>query len=318
MSVIVPTYNGAGYLAEALESIATQSIRDVEVIAVDDGSTDETIEILRSFADRLALKLIQRHHTGNWVSSVNCGIALADGKYVSILHQDDRWLDDRLSVLKTLLDHTSPATLVLHPVWYIDAWGKRVGLWHCPLPSGTVFAPPALVVERLLVQNFVAIPAPLFAREAIVRVGPLDEDLWYTADWDLWLRLAASGNTVYCSTPLAEFRIHPLSQTTLRSTRLDEFRRQLEIVLKRHLELRGLSYPIRSDVCRAAWFSLEVNVHLAARAHGHRPDWMRLASRALTLGPRGWRRYWRDSRILERTAARLRSGMMTHPEQQSQ
>jgi GT2 family glycosyltransferase len=296
VSVIVPTYNGAGYLAEALESIAAQSIRDVEVIAVDDGSTDETIEILRSFADRFALKLIQQHHTGNWVPSVNCGMAVADGKYPSILHQDDRWLDDRLAVLQALVDHAAPPALVLHPVWYIDAEGKRVGLWQCPLPSGTMFA----------------------ERQAIDRVGALDEDLWYTADWDLWLRLAASGTTFYCPTPLAEFRIHPQSQTTLRSTRLDEFRRQLEIVLKRHLELRGLSCPIRSDVCRAAWFSLEVNVHLAARAHGHRPDWTRLASRALTLGPRGWRRYWRDSRILERTAARFRSGMMTRAARQSQ
>ena len=87
----------------------------------------------------------------------------------------------------------------------------------------------------MLVQNFISMPAPLFSREAALRVGGLDEDLWYTADWDFWLKLAAVGKTIYVPRALSAFRIHPHSQTVERSTQTDDFRRQLAIVLEKHI-----------------------------------------------------------------------------------
>src|SRR5262249_16190212 len=152
--------------------------------AIDDGSTDGTLEILRAFRDRLSLTVVERPHVGNWVANANQGLARARGRYVSILHQDDRWLPERLAVLRPLLEAAPGVTLALHPSWYIDEAGRRVGRWRCPLPPGVGRLAPEAVVERLLVQNFVAMPAPTFPREAVARVGPLDETLWYTADWD--------------------------------------------------------------------------------------------------------------------------------------
>jgi hypothetical protein len=85
---------------------------------------------------------------------------------------------------------------------------RRLGLWRCPLPAGESPVPEHTLIERLLVQNFVGIPAPTIRRDAFLSVGGLDNALWYTADWDLYLKLAAIGSVYYHSSPLACFRVH--------------------------------------------------------------------------------------------------------------
>jgi len=303
LSVIMPTYNGEAYLRAALESIAVQGEAHIEVIVIDDGSTDRTIQIVESFIPRLPLNVVRRDHVGNWVASTNYGLSIARGDYISFLHQDDLWMQDRLLVLKSKLAECQSATMILHSSWFIDASGRRVGLWQCPLPKAGQELDPEMVVERLLVQNFIGIAAPLFSREAALRAGALDEDLWYTADWDLWLKLAAAGRTMYVPRPLSAFRLHHESQTIRRSTHSAAFRRQLEAVLDKHLRVRA-SPP--TAVRAAACLSINVNVTLAAWAHGHRPTIWPLLLQFLLLGPSGWYRYTRDSRITERLIARVR------------
>jgi hypothetical protein len=129
--------------------------------------------------------------------------------------------------------------------------------------------------------------------------------LWYTADWDFWLRLAATGPTAYHPRPLTAFRIHGESQTAQGIARAGEMRKQIETVLKRHLPSWEAAHPGRGDVGLAARMSLEVNHAFAACAYGERPHWLALASDFLGLGPAGWYRFFRDSRIVERVGARL-------------
>jgi hypothetical protein len=157
----------------------------------------------------------------------------------------------------------------------------------------------------MLVQNFLAVPAPLFKRQLALDVGGLDEQLWYTADWDFWLNLAAASPEIgYCGEPLSAFRIHAQSQTIQRSGAADEFRRQLEVVFDRHLARSP--FLAGKSLRRVAEFSVDLNVALAGWMNGVRPPWCSLAIQWLRLGPFGWRRYLRDSRIFERTTARLR------------
>lgn len=307
LSVVMPTYNGAAYISAALQSIRDQQGLDIEVIAIDDGSTDDTVAILESFSDTLPLQIIEGRHVGNWVSNTNYGLSLARGEYACFLHQDDLWLADRLSVLRALAAKEPEATMLLHPSWYLDARGRRVGLWRCPLPHKEEGLQPAFVLERLLVQNFISMPAPLFRRDTALQVGGLNEELWYTADWDFWLKLAYAGTKIYYyPKPLSAFRVHALSQTVRRSTKSDEFRGQLEVVLEKHLSAQEFLQPDGTAVGAAARFSVEVNMLLAAAAHGQEVGWARLAQRFLQLGPSGWRRYMRDSRIAERVLARVR------------
>lgn len=311
LSVVMPTYNGASHVAAALDSVAAAGAADVEVIVVDDGSTDETLAIVESFADRFALRVATPERTGNWVASTNRAIALARGHYLCCLHQDDCWLPRRLELLRAAVGRHGDVALAFHPARYIDAAGRELGTWRCPFSGHEGLLDPALLVSRLLVQNFLSVPAPLFSRAAVAAVGGLDEDLWYTADWDLWLKLAAAGPSLYVPEVLACFRIHPESQTANRSADTVEFRRQLEGVLRRHLPPFLASQAAGGGrLARVAQFSIDVNTALAAAAHGQRPAWGSLMWRGLGLGPRGWRQYWRDSRIGERVRSRLRLGTL--------
>src|SRR5262249_37337461 len=154
-----------------------------EIIASDDGSADATTAILESFAGRLPLTLLPPRPVRQWAANTNRALAHARADHVCLLHQDDMWLPGRLAVLKRLLARWPGASLLLPPSWFIGADGRRLGLWRCPLPAGRPL-PPELVVERLLVQNFIAAPAPLFRRDAALAAGGLDPLLWYAADWE--------------------------------------------------------------------------------------------------------------------------------------
>src|SRR2546421_7290538 len=302
LSVVMPTYNGDAFLTAALESIrAQQDGGDFEVIAVDDGSEDSTLATLEAYSSRLPLRIVSRPRTGNWVASSNHGLAVARGEYACLLHQDDLWMEGRLRALREALDGAPHPALVVHPSWFVDARGARLGRWRCPLPPGKV--DPALVLERLIVQNFLAVPAPLFRRELALQAGGMDESLWYAADWDLWLKLSSKGTIVHHPEPLAAFRIHTASQTARRAARADALRLQFETVLRRHLPAAAGGDRRLASV---AEFSVELNLALAGRLHRRAAPWARLSTSFLALGPSGWKRYLRDSRIAERVGARLR------------
>jgi hypothetical protein len=305
LSVIMPVYNGASFLTAALDGLVAQGDGDIEVIAIDDGSTDGSVSLLRSFSDRLDLRIFEQPRGGNWVASTNRGLDLAGGAHISLLHQDDHWLPGRLSVLRPLLTGTSRPTLLAHSCWFVDPRGRRIGRWRCPLPAGR-HLPSRFVLERLLVQNFFPLPGVTFSRRAALEAGGMDDRLWFTADWDLWLKLAASGSTWYLDEPLAAYRIHP-GQLTMTGTRKPgEIRRQLEAAVGPHLERWRPIVPEAESIERVARFSIRVNETLAARSHGQPAHVVALLASALKLGPRGIRRYLRDSRIHERVGARLR------------
>lgn len=301
LSIVMPVHNGQEYLAVAMESVAAQATSDIEVLVVDDGSTDRTPEILSGFASRLPLRVIRRERGGNWAAATNQGFAEARGEFLGTLHHDDCWLPGRLETIRRLLGLCPDAALLLHPSWYIDSTGRRLCRWRCPLPPAPKRLESALVLDRLLVQNFISMPAPVFRRETALAVGGLDESLRYTADWDFWMKLAATGPAMYHPEPLSCFRIHAEAQTV--QWPIDVFRQQLEVTLARHVA----KVPnVSRQTLRAAEFSVEFNTALAAWYHGQSVPFCRLAWLALRLGPLGWRRYLRDSRILERVGSRLR------------
>ncbi len=302
LSVILPTYNGARFLGAALESVRGELTDGMEIVAVDDASTDATREILRSYESALPLRRLLSARTGNWVAGSNLGLREARGRYACFLHQDDLWLPGRIAAVRRELE-TAPA-LVVHPAIYVGPTGERLGRWRCPLPPHSPVEP-RMFIARLLVQNFIAMPAPTFEREEALRAGGMDESLWYTADWDLWLRLGRVGPVRYIPSPLAAFRLHPGSQTAARPSDREDRLRQLRAVLDRHFSTWEGAGAEREQVRAAADLSVEVNVALAAAGRGERVGWGSLLRRFARLGPAGWRRYLRDSRLAERVTARL-------------
>lgn len=307
LSVITPVYNGENHLSSALDSIVIQGDDDIECIAVDGMSTDSTLNILKSYQGKLPLTILQRESSSNWVTKTNYGLDVARGEYVCFLHHDDLWYKQRLEIIRKLTRQYPKVILHLHSTNYLDSMGNIVGLWSCPLPVFPRIIKPALMTERLLVQNFISILGPVFKRDAALKIGGLDEALWYTADWDFWLKIAGCGETVYFPKPLSGFRIHPSSQTIKRSSHAKDFRNQLEVVANRYYSQWEAPEQLKRKVLKVAFFSIEVNITLASAIHGERTNIISIINSFLLLGPAGWYRYIRDSRIVERVTARLKA-----------
>jgi glycosyltransferase involved in cell wall biosynthesis len=301
ISAVIPTHNGSLFLEETLNGLLLQTSPVHEVIIVDDGSTDNTSQIIEHFTTKLPIKAFYRTHCGNWVSNTNFGLAQAVGDYVSILHQDDVWLPDRVAVLTEIL-HTHPASnMLLHPSVFIDMNGKRLGIWRCPFGRKQGAIESAEILERLIVQNFISMPAPLISRQALEKIGALDETLWFTADWKLWLSLARLGKWTYHPVPLTCFRVHENSQTIRGGQSIQSYAEQI----------RRVQEPLLDDfspqkIQALARFNTETNVALLHILFSQPYPWFGLLSKFITLGPTAWMQFFSFSRFHERLIARLR------------
>ncbi len=310
-SVILPTYNGEKYLRSALESVVIQKSDDLEVIAVDDGSSDKTLEILEEFRDALPLKIHRRAHIGNWVTQTNFGIVQSRGRYLSFLHQDDLWLPNRLAHLREQVRTYPDLALYLQPARFVDGKGKTVGMWRTPFGTSSRILNSQQICESLLVQNFIAMPAPLVRREALNRVGCFDDTLWFTADWSCWLALGLLGPWAYSPDPVTCFRLHAESQTVKGSQQrgIKDYREQQTRTQRKYIELAKRTGILGHDTQRLAEIASETNVALLSIVRKERYPFHSLIAKWFRLGPRGWRMLFRTSRLHERVIARLRIGL---------
>ena len=305
LSVIVPCFNGERWLAAALQSVVDQKDSGIEVIVIDGSATDASLKIVDSFAGKLLIRAEHRPDLLSWTAKTNFGVEQARGDKICMLHVDDLWLPTRCAEIRKWLSTQSDGLMHLHPCYIIDEAARRLGLWRCPLPAGDSPVPEHILIERLLVQNFIGIPAPIIRRDAYLSVGGLDNALWYTADWDLYMKLAAIGNVYYHSAPLACFRVHRNSLTVSGSRNSLDFRNQLQVIVDRHAN--KVSPGSKADILPMAAASIDVNAALAAVMAGQLSQLSKAFVAILMLGPRGIRRYFYYSRIVDRIFPRLRS-----------
>jgi len=306
LTVVMPVRDGQLYLDETLESVARQGESGFEIVALDNGSTDRTPEILKSWASRLPLRIEQPLRPGNWVVATNRALSFAAGDYACFLHHDDLWKNGRLKAIRRVLEASPSTDFLLHATEYIDHRGRPLGCYHPPFRESGADLSAEEAVRAFLIQNVLSIPSALFRRSLALENGGLDEELWYSADWDLWLRLAARGRTRVLRRVLASYRLHPHTQTSLRSGDLVEFRRQHDLVFEKHFPRWRRTLADAREIEARARFSVEMNTALAALATRQRPDVGALIRGLVSMGPAGTFRYLHDSRLAERMAARLR------------
>jgi glycosyltransferase involved in cell wall biosynthesis len=304
--VIIPSYRGEQWIGTALLSLTAERAQGIEVIVVDGGETSATRDIAQTFSDRLRIRVYERRDLHSWHSKTNFGVAVAESDHICWLGVDDVWLPGRAAAALAWIEDDPQTPLHFAASEIIGSDGRRLGVWRCPLPQDCELASD-FVTERLLVQNFVAAPAPVFRKDAWLCCGGLDENLWYTADWDMWLKLAACAPTRYHPKVTVGFRVHAGSLTATGSRDRAEFVRQMEQVLARHL--RELKSP-SSGAERAARASISVNSALALAAVGNYRALPCAAAQVALLGPGGMTRYFRDSRIVERLLPRVRAKMI--------
>lgn len=304
LSVLMPVFNGAATLGKSLDSMARQA-QGVEVVIVDQGSSDESRDIAASFSDRIDLRLISAPENANWVQNTNLALQSARGAHCTILHQDDIWLPGRGDALGRMFAAHPEAALWVHAAHFLGEADRVVGRFAPPFGDKARLISGKEAHERLIVQNTMALPAVAFRRDTALRLGGLDESLWYTADWDFWLKLILAGPLSWSPKALAGFRLHPGSQTMRRSHDAEEFRAQLEVPFQRHCAGAG------ADVLKRARMSNAMNVWLAGRYHGNPAPMRPLIQHLAGLGPMGAWRFFRDSRLIQRLVPRLRMGLRT-------
>jgi len=208
VSVVLPTRDRAGLLPEAVASVLAQSRADLELIVVDDGSTDDTARVVAAFADPRVRYL--RQDPRGIGAAMNAGIAAARGELVARIDSDDRWLPALLAKQAAVLETRSEVDLVYAKARAMDAEGR-------PL-ARTLGAPErwrGRTLESLLYGDFGCAIATLVRRRCYEGVGGYDPDLRTNEDWDLWIRLARAGCRFhFLDEVLAEFRCHPGRSTT--------------------------------------------------------------------------------------------------------
>lgn len=304
-TVIVPTYRGQRFLGDALASIERNLVGDIEVLLVDDGSTDATIDIARSFEPKLPLRILRPNRRGSWVAMTNIGIAEATGARSCILHQDDRWLPGRSQVLAGI--STIECPMIWMQTAMIDQRGNDIGKWRFPhaVRSSLPDLKDIPLAASLYIQNWLAVPSVVIDTQLARDSGGLDEDLWYTADWDLWLKLLHIGPPTLVKDMGSAFRIHKDAQTVTGSHDIDAFRQQMVAVQGRHL-WATLTHRDPEIIQRAGALSTETNAVLAAGFHRHRYEYRRWGRSIAAAGRDGLRAYLENSSLIDRLTSRLR------------
>ena len=307
LTVIIPVHDGAQYLRETLSAAAAEKPDGVEFLLYDSSQDNGGCRrIAEEFADRLELRYVETPECKPWTAKTNRGAAEARAPHLVMLHQDDLWLPGHLAALCSAIARAPSAAMSIAPSRFVDDHGRDVGRWRLPFRTG--LHPGQDIAETLVVQNTIAIPSPVIRRDAWLAVGGMDESLWYTADWDLYLKLAHHGDVEVRPAVTTAFRIHGNSLTMTGSRRFDAFYEQQEIVLERHLpQLRAHARIRQEPLARAA---IAVNCAMAAMAARQTGRGLRALGLLVHLGPVGVGRFLAATRLIDRIMPRLRLSFM--------
>lgn len=183
ISVVIPVYNGERTILETIASVQQQTFSNFELIIINDGSTDRTLELVNSVEDP-RIKIFSYSNGGLSVAR-NRGISHATGEFITFTDADDLWTPDKLELQLAALQEHPDAGVAYSWTYYMDEKGESFHTSSTVLFEGNVHA-------NLLLGNFLESGSnPLIRREAIESVGEFDSTLRYCEDWEYWLRLAS-------------------------------------------------------------------------------------------------------------------------------
>ena len=197
-SVIIPAFNSEEYIGEALESALNQIDVSLEIIVVDDGSTDKTLTIVKSFGD--SVRVICQENSGV-AAARNKGAKAATGNILAFLDSDDIWLRDKLRVqsgkLKEGFGMVYSNRLNIGQIGDLPSIQSDLG----KMPEGDIW-------EKLLLENTITTSSLVIRKNIFISLNGFRTDLSHAEDWDLWLKCAENNLVGYCPEPLIKYRCH--------------------------------------------------------------------------------------------------------------
>ncbi|RUT02709.1 hypothetical protein DSM106972_056290 [Dulcicalothrix desertica PCC 7102] len=221
VSVIIPAYNAEKTIRETINSVLEQTYSNLELILINDGSTDETLELINEVKDsRLQ---VFSYPNGGLSMARNRGITHATGEYISFIDADDLWTYDKLELQLEAFKKSPEAGVAYSWTICVDNAGKH---FH----QGVKASFEGNVYKHLLVNNFIASGSNVLIRtEAVKSVGEFDITLKSCEDWDYWLRLAPNWKFVVVPKPQIIYRLSLGGM----SSKVDVMEKYLLLVLER-------------------------------------------------------------------------------------
>lgn len=200
VSVIIPAYNKADWTLQTVASVLNQTYSNLEVIVVDDGSTDDTQRKMASLQDPRVRYI--RKSNGGASSARNLGIREASGAFITFVDCDDLFLPDKIEISVKYLEQNPQFGFIHTAAYFINETGKIISTYNHKQSQRE-----GLIADRLILGNFVCNSTVLVRKECLKKAGFFDESIFTPADWDMWLKLAQFGEAGYIGLPLTMYRV---------------------------------------------------------------------------------------------------------------
>jgi len=266
LSVIIPTYNRSGFVRDCLNGLRRSGVSDLEIIVVDDGSTDDTAQVVASTDPKACY--VRQSNAGP-AAARNRGFQMSRGRYVGFLDCDDEWLPGAPAAAIELLDRHREIDVLFAEarmgnredgfVSWIDSGGQDefFRLPHRNVERALRILESNPFFRRMALRNPVFIGAVIMRREAFVRSGGFDPELCGAADWNLWLRMAATMTFAYWDEPLAIYTKHQDGMSNDHDGMSKEF----------CMTLRKLPSQVTLTQADREWVAQQLRNHLFSHAY---------------------------------------------------
>lgn len=226
VSVIIPTYNRAIQVVKAIRSVLDQTYSDLEVIVVDDCSSDNTEEVVKGLNDKRIIYLRHDINKGG-AAARNTGIKAAKGKYIAFQDDDDEWLPEKLEKQIGVFETASYKVGVVYTGFWRVENNERIYV-----PYHWVTQNEGDIYRELLKGNYIGTPAVAVRRECFDKTGMFDESLPRFQDWELWIRISKYFHFKYINEPLVSSYYIPDSISANQNALI----RALEMISEKHSE----------------------------------------------------------------------------------
>jgi len=246
VTIVTPSFNQGEFIADAIDSVLAQDYPAIEYMVVDGGSTDSTLDVLRSYGDRIRWT---SGPDGGQADAIHRGFLAGSGEYLAWLNSDDRYVSGAISAGVRELTADPTVALVYGKGEFIDRDGTgaqpcaHIEPWSLKRLVGTL--------------NLILQPATLFRRDKYIAVGGLDTALHYVMDYDLWIRLGSKFPVRFLPVVLAQARVYGETKTSTGGLpRLDEMERMVR---------RNCGRGLPANYQREMWLALRQAFAVAAR-----------------------------------------------------
>lgn len=225
ISVIIPAYNSQDTILETIESVQKQTFSDFEILVIDDGSQDETVEVVNSIDDE-RIK-VNSFKNGGVSLARNRGISLAKGEYIAFMDADDLWTSDKLELQLEALQKHPEAALTYSWTYIMSEDGSKVHKCDPISYQGDVY-------QDLLIYNFILSPSSniLVRKSAIDSTGDFDTNLSHYEDWDFCLRLARNWSFIV----IPKYQVFYRQSSSSASSNIKAFEKSVLTVIERSFE----------------------------------------------------------------------------------